>query len=349
MSEIKKTLRKMKIHHDEFVSVQTLIDNCDIESILNKLSEQNLIYYGEIDEKAEVDLVQEKIDQDRLDVADDKFLLFRTTQFDDDKDRVLLRKDGSLTYFAGDLIYHKNKIDRGFDRMILLLGEDHKGYEKRMKAIVKSLKKEAEIDIVLTNLVKFQKNGEEIKMSKRSGSFVKTEDVLSEIPIDVLRFIILSYKRNTNIAFDLEKSITQTAENPVFYVQYGYSRICSLLRKIEEQFAHFKSIESFDEIDRINLKSSDFHNLDKIFSKIIFYPEAIRQSVKQFDPSVLISYVIDLSALFHSAWNFGTENNIKFITESEKENFKNYIILKSIRSIIFAILEIFKIEAMEKM
>lgn len=328
IDDIKTSLSSIKVHHDVFTSVQGLIDNADVSSMLKFLENENLIYKGQLD--GPVDYNIEKNDQESI--------IFKSTSFGDDKDRVIERSNGELTYFGGDFVYHKDKIDRGFNNMILILGSDHKGYQKRMEAIVHSLSKDANIKVILAEMVNFLKNGQPLKMSKRKGNFLIVEDVLSEIDQDLLRFSILSYKRNTVINFDIDKVKEQKKENPAFYVQYACVRCHSVLSDLK-----------ISELD---------HDTDVIFeaehapliSRIIQYGNVINKVIKENEPHFLVEYLIKLASDFHSLWNAGTgDKNLKFNNEDKSKKVSNFLLIKSIHNVLKSGLSLLKIRALEKM
>lgn len=226
MKLIKADLRDLGVQHDIFVSEQKdIVDNNLITDSINELKHQNLIYSGTLEKPLGFD-DQHWTKQTQL--------LFKSTSFGDDEDRVIMKNDETFTYFASDIAYHKHKCDRKFSKMILLLGADHAGYVKRLQAIVSALTGGTKkIDIILTQMVKLLKNGESMKMSKRSGNFVTLQEVLHDLGKDILRFLMLSRKHDSQFEIDIDLAKEQSKDNPVFYVQYAHTRACSIIKKAQ--------------------------------------------------------------------------------------------------------------------
>ena len=216
-------LAKLDIHHDVFFSERTLHgQGGDIDTTLDWLREQGMVYQGRLEPP------KGKVAEDW---EDREQTLFRATDYGDDVDRPLVKSDGSYTYFAADIAYHRNKYLRGFKHMINVLGADHSGYVKRLKAAVKAVSHgEADIDVRICQLVRLLKNGEPFKMSKRSGDLVPLADVVEEVGADATRFMLLYRRNDAAMDFDFALVKEQTRDNPVFYVQYAHARTCSIFR-----------------------------------------------------------------------------------------------------------------------
>ncbi|MDD6088825.1 MAG: arginine--tRNA ligase [Desulfovibrionaceae bacterium] len=211
LNGIKQDLKDFRVGHDVWFSEQSLVDRGAIEQTFQNLKEKNLSF------------------------EQDGALWFRTTDFGDDKDRVLRKSNGLLTYFASDIAYHDDKYKRGFDRVVDVWGADHHGYIPRMRAAVQAIgRKQKAFDVVLIQLVNLLSNGEQIAMSTRSGQFETLADVVKEVGTDAARFMFLSRKSDSPLDFDLELVKQRTMDNPVYYVQYAHARICSVLRKAKE-------------------------------------------------------------------------------------------------------------------
>lgn len=219
----------------------------------------------------------------------------RTTDFGDDKDRVLVKSDGQFTYFAADACYHMDKYDRGFETLIDILGQDHHGYLGRMKAMVECLGHSKDsFEILFTQMVRLFKDGQEFRMSKRQGNFVLMEDLLDQVSVDAARFFFLTRGLDTHMDFDLDLANLKSSDNPVYYVQYAHARICSILRQAAEQGL---AVPSADQTDLTRL--SDEAELD-LMRKLADFPEEIIAAADAREPHRLTRYLNDLATVFHS-------------------------------------------------
>jgi arginyl-tRNA synthetase len=246
--------------------------------------------------------------------------LFRSTAFGDDIDRPLKKSDGSYTYFASDIAYHRSKLERGFRRMIDVWGADHGGYIKRMQAAVAALSDgKAELDVKLVQLVKLLRAGEPVKMSKRAGEFVTLREVVDEVGRDAIRFMMLFRKNDAVLEFDLAKVIEQSRDNPVFYVQYGHARGQSVLRNAREAFPDLPA-------DMINLLEAA--NLDlladpaelPLMRQIALYPRVVEGAAATHEPHRIAFYLYDLASEFHALWTLGnTAPHLRFIIQNDRE------------------------------
>lgn len=279
MKDIQKTLSTLGIKFDIFTSEFKLYQDGKIEKFIEIAEKNQLIT------EAELEAPKGKEQENYI---SQPTLLFKSTEFGDEVDRPLRKQTGEWTYLAGDGAYALDKISRGFLNHILLLGADHKGYVKRLTGVAKAINKDVKVDVKLGELVNFIKNGEPVKMSKRAGNFLTVDDVLNEIHVDILKFIVLTKKMETVINFDLEKAKEQSKDNPVFYVQYASGRCSSVLSKIEEITT-----------DKITIP----HQMHKLLLKINFYKEAILNSGKYLEPNLIVQYLIELSELFHNLWH----------------------------------------------
>jgi arginyl-tRNA synthetase len=255
--------KKLKINFDVWFSEKSLYKNKEIDKALKYLEKNNLTYQKE------------------------GALWFKTTKFGDDKDRVLIKENGKPAYFLSDVAYLKNKFERKFSKLIIILGADHHGYVGRMKAAVEALGHEKEqLDFILVQLVKLIENGKEKKMSKRAGIFIELEELVNEVGLDVARFFFLQRAANSHLLFDLELAKKKSQENPVYYVQYANARICSILKR-----AKVKPGESFD-----NLNNS--LELDLI-KQLLKYEEIIQTVAEDYQVQRLPQYSIELAELVH--------------------------------------------------
>lgn len=289
MALIKHDLADLGIRHDVFTSEQKLRDEGKIETAIGRLTELGHLYRGVLEPPK-----GEKPD----DWEAKEQLLFRSTAFGDDMDRTVQKSDGNYTYFAGDLALTLDKVARGYDVMVYMLGADHGGYVKRMEAITSALSEgRARADVKLCQLVHLYKNGEPVRMSKRAGNFVTVRDVLEEVGKDILRFVMLMRKSTQDMDFDFEKVKEQSKENPVFYVQYAHARAKSVLRGAREQVPDAYSAATPDlalltdpaELSLIRLLAA--------------WPRAVEQAAVASEPHRIIYYLQEVAASFHGLWN----------------------------------------------
>ena len=355
LSLIKNDLLALGIKHDSYFSEKTnLHDKNKIEETLKILEEKGLIYVGKLEapktEKGVGALPEGYDDQDQT--------LFRSTKFGDDQDRVVKKSDGTPTYFGADLAYIRSKFERGARIFIMPLGFDHSGYVKRLTSATSALtNNQAQLKIILCQMVKFVKNGEPLKMSKRAGNFITAREVIDEVGADVLRFIMLTRKNDAPFDFDLSKVIEQSKDNPIFYVQYAHTRCCSVLRNLKNEHLDFYN-KIFDENNQIkSIANFDFlNNLQdeselSLIKKLSSFTRSIEMAVTNFEPHRLAFYLQELSAEFHGLWNKGIENqNLKFILKDNFEtSFARIYLILALKKVISQCLDIFNIKALEEM
>ena len=351
---IKSDLQALGIFHDSYFSEKKQLHNQDkITKIIDFLHQKNLIYIGKLSapktEKGVGAIPEGYDDQDQT--------LFRSSDFGDDQDRVVLKSDGSPTYFGADLAYLKSKFERGARIFVMPLGYDHAGYVKRLTSACNAITDhQAQLKIILCQMVKFVKDGEPLKMSKRAGNFITAKQVLDEIGADALRFIMLTRKNDAPFDFDLNKVVEQSKDNPIFYVQYAHTRCCSVIRNLKNENPEF--YQKIFENNQINLKniSSILENLDdqneiNLIKKIANYIRIIEMAVHNYEPHKIAFYLQDLSAEFHSLWNKGVENpNLKFILVDDfSKTYARILLINSVKKIIANGLEVFNIKALEYM
>jgi arginyl-tRNA synthetase len=316
---IKINLNSLGIHHDHFVFESQLHKNNEIQDTVEKLKKKDLIYYGKI---AAPKFKEKKNWKER------KQLLFKSTLYGDDKDRPLQKDDSSWTYFAGDLAYHNNKINRKFDILINVLGADHTGYIKRINAGVEALSnKKTKLNCKVSQLVKLLKDGKPFKMSKRKGDYITVEDLINEVGRDPVRFIMLSRSNDVELDFDFKKVTEKTKDNPVYYVQYCYARICSVFRNIKNNLN-----------EEINLDIKEFQintHERQIIKKLSEWPKCISISTQRMEPHRIPVYLYELSSLFHSYWNLGKDDaSFRFISNNKPTSLTKLIILKCISYVV---------------
>jgi len=298
MDLIRADLALLGIHHDVFFSEAGLGDA--VARALATLDAKGLIYEG-------------VLEAPKGEAADDweprPQTLFRATQFGDDSDRALKKSDGSWTYFAGDVAYHYDKLTRGFTALVDMFGADHGGYVKRMQAAVKALSdSHVALDVKIVQMVRLFRAGEPVKMSKRSGSFVTLADVVREVGKDVVRFMMLTKRSDTQLDFDFAKVVEQSRENPVFYVQYAHARIHSVQRRAADA--------------GLTLPDADLARLDDEELALVKFaaqwPRTVEAAAAANEPHRIAFYLNDLAAAFHALWNRGNDDpSRRFVIEND--------------------------------
>ena len=331
---IKKNLNSLGINHDNFVSEKELVKNQEVEKVIDFLEQNKFVYKGKIKAPA---------GEDNNNWVEREQLLFRSTDFGDDKDRALQKSDGAWTYFASDVAYHKNKLDRKFDHLINILGADHAGYIKRISSSVDALSSsKGKLICKVSQLVKLIKDKKPFKMSKRKGDYITVEDLIKEVGKDATRFIMLNRSSDVELDFDFDNVIEKSKDNPLYYVQYSYARIASVFRHLE------KDIKS-----EIKINQYDFQYTDdeiNILKKISEWPKCIDAASNKLEPHRIPTYLYELSSLFHSYWSLGKENPDKrFINENKKITDDKLIFLKAISNVIKAGMDIVGVSVPEKM
>jgi len=305
---IKNDLSLIGVSHDIFFSEKSLHDKGAIEKAVKVLQNADLIYRGKLDPP------KGKIPEDW---EDREQLLFKSTKFSDDVDRPLQKSNGEWTYFAADLAYAEDKIERGFNNITMILGADHGGYVKRIKASISALSdNKVNCNIQIMQLVNYYKNGLPFKMSKRSGNFITLEDVVEAVGKDVIRFIMLTRKNDIVMDFDLEKVTEQSKDNPVFYVQYAHARSKSILTNSKEVFPDILDIIKEN---KYNLSLLDTNEDIKVIKTLGLWPRIVEQATIHQEPHRIAYYLNDLASVFHSYWSMGRENkNLRFIIPENK-------------------------------
>jgi len=330
---IKENLNNLGINHDNFSSERSLVENNEVEKVIDKLKSKNFVYTGKI-KAPEGEDNKNWVERDQL--------LFKSTEFGDDKDRALQKSDNTWTYFAGDVAYHNNKLNRNYDILINILGADHAGYIKRITSVVEALSGEKEkLLCKVSQLVKLIKDGKPFKMSKRKGDYITVEDLINEVGKDATRFIMLNRSSDAELDFDFTKVKEKSKDNPLYYVQYCYARISSVFRNI--------NLNINDEI-KINEKLNYSNDEIKIFRKISEWPNCINISHNKLEPHRLPVYLYELSSEFHSYWNMGKENEEKrFIEKDGSIKIEKIVFLKSISNVIKIGMDILGVDTPEKM
>ena len=316
MDEIRGDLAALNIKHDVFFSERSLIEtgNNRVAETIDYLRSKGDVYEGRLPppKGGPID-----------DYEDREQTLFRATAFGDDVDRPLLKSDGSYTYFASDIAYHKSKFDRGFRNLVDVWGADHGGYVKRMEAALKAVTAgKAALDVKIVQLVRLLRNGEPVKMSKRSGDFVTLREVVDEVGKDAVRFMMLNRKNDAVLDFDLAKVIEQSRENPVFYVQYGHARGHSVFRNAREVIPDLPeeagARAAFLEGAAVG-RLTDPAELD-LLRRLALYPRMIEAAAVAHEPHRIAFYLYDLASEFHALWTRGRDlPYLRFIINNDAE------------------------------
>ena len=331
---IKSNLAKLGIKHDKFVSETEIVLNDEVENVIENLKEKNLVYVGKI-KAPKVENEDNWIEREQL--------LFKSTDFGDDKDRALQKLDKSWTYFASDVAYHQNKLNRGHDVLINILGADHAGYIKRITSVVEALSEgKSKLVCKVSQLVKLIKNGKPFKMSKRKGDYITVEDLISEVGKDATRFIMLNRSSDVELDFDFAKVKEKSKDNPLYYVQYCFARISSVFRHVELDINKDLDIREF------NFKYSN--DEIRILKKVAEWPKCIEAASLRLEPHRIPVYLYELSSEFHSYWNMGKEDPSKrFINKEKKIDDDKLVFLKVISNVIRSGMNIVGVETPEKM
>jgi arginyl-tRNA synthetase len=331
---IKKNLKSLGINHDSFVSEKKIVLNKEVESVVSFLETNSFVYKGKIKAPA---------GEDNKNWVEREQLLFKSTDFGDDKDRALQKSDGSWTYFASDVAYHKNKVDRKFDYLINILGADHAGYIKRISSSVDALSgTKNKLICKISQLVKLIKDNKPFKMSKRKGDYITVDDLIEEVGKDATRFIMLNRSSDVELDFDFDAVKDKSKENPLYYVQYCYARISSVFRHLD------KDLNSDVKIDNYNFEYTE--DEIKILKKISEWPKCIDASSTKLEPHRIPIYLYELASEFHSYWNLGKQNPEKrFINDQKNISDSKLVFLKSISNVIKSGMNIVGVDTPEKM
>jgi arginyl-tRNA synthetase len=340
LRQIREDLEALNVNMQVWSSERSYYESGKIEKTLEELREMGLVYRGVLEPpKGKEPDGWEPREQ----------TLFKATEYGDDVDRPVQKSDGGWTYFAPDLAYHYDKIKRGFDVIIDVLGADHGGYVKRMKAIVAALdtEKRVHFDIKLTQLVKLFKNGEPFKMSKRAGTFITLRDVIEQVGPDVTRFVMLTRRNDAPLDFDFDKVLEQSKDNPVFYVQYAHARVCSVLRKAPDAGIV---------VDDATLAAADLTKLGSdaeitVAKKIAEWPRLVEIAGRTNEPHRVAFYLYELASELHSLWNKGNDDtSLRFIQEDDAETSQAKIALaRSVAVVISAGLGILGVTPAQEM
>jgi len=315
LEDIKKDLKDFGVTFDFYFSERELYKENGVSELLSSLQQQGFIY------------------------SDGEALWFKTTAYGDDKDRVVIRKNGEPTYFAADIAYHKNKFARGFDILVDIWGADHHGYMPRLWAAIQALgHRKDDLKIILVQLVNLLRAGEPVAMSTRSGEFVTLREVLDEVGKDGARYNFLMRRSDSHLDFDLEVAKKQSNENPVFYVQYAHARICSIIRMAQEKGL---ALPSFENMKPALLVEPEERTLIKMMAR---YPEMLEGAAKSLEVHRVTFYLNELAGVFHSYYNKN-----KVVTEDAELSAARLVLIDAVRIVLGNALRILGVHAPEKM
>ncbi len=342
MAMIREDLAALNVRHDVFFSEASLQAPQDkVGAFIADFRARDLIYQGRLPPpKGQKDDEWEDREQS----------LFRATQFGDDVDRPLLKSDGGYTYFASDIAYHADKFARGFKQMIDVWGADHGGYVKRMQAAVKAASnQQGALEVRLCQLVKLLRNGEPVKMSKRSGDFITLREVIDEVGRDAIRFMMLDRKNDAELDFDLAKVIEQSKDNPVFYVQYAHARIASVFRQAGVMFEG--QALAPQEIAAADLAALGDDAELALIRLIAQFPRLIEQAAHNREPHRVVFYLYDLASAFHSLWNKGKDlPHLRFINlDARQVTLARLALVRSVQTVLANGLALLGVRAPEEM
>ncbi|AID00033.1 MULTISPECIES: arginine--tRNA ligase [Bacillus] len=314
LEKLRKDLENFRVPFDVWYSETSLYQNGKIDKALDALREKGHVY------------------------EEDGATWFRSTTFGDDKDRVLIKKDGTYTYLLPDIAYHKDKLDRGFDKLINVWGADHHGYIPRMKAAIEALGYEkGTLEVEIIQLVHLYKNGEKMKMSKRTGKAVTMRDLIEEVGLDAVRYFFAMRSADTHMDFDLDLAVSTSNENPVYYAQYAHARICSMLRQGEEQ-----GLKPAADLDFSHIQSEKEYDLLKTIGG---FPEAVAEAAEKRIPHRVTNYIYDLASALHSFYN--AEKVID--PENEEKSRARLALMKATQITLNNALQLIGVSAPEKM
>src|SRR5215831_1518069 len=341
MALIRADLASLGVHHDSFVSEREIVEEGAVDECLAELDRRGLIYTGVLEPpKGKLPDDWEPREQ----------TLFRATQFGDDVDRPLKKSDGSWTYFAGDIAYHRNKFRRGFANLIDVWGADHGGYVKRMQAAVRAVTDgAAALDVKICQLVNLYDKGVPVRMSKRAGTFVTLREVVDEVGKDVFRFIMLTRRNDQALDFDFAKVTEQSKDNPVFYVQYAHARAASVMRHAAEAFAPAQLTDTALAQALLELLSDP--NELALIRLLAGWPRLVEAAAEVHEPHRIAFYLQEVAAHFHALWNKGKdEATLRFILASDRELTRARLALvRGVAAVIASGLTVFGVEPAQEM
>lgn len=340
MGLIRQDLKLINIEHKVFTNERVLIENGTLDKSFKFLEDKDLIYTGTLPPPRG----KEMEDWEPVPLT-----LFRSSNFGDDVDRPLKKRDGTWAYIMPDIAYHYDKIQRGFNLMINMLGKDHGGYEQRLGPTVDAFSDgKAKLKVIYNGMVKILKNGVPVKLSKRSGNLITLREMVEEVGADAVRFFMMTRTPDSELEFDFTKVIEQSKDNPVFYVQYAHARCCSVMRHAAEMF---DAAEITDEkLAQVDMSTLGEAELD-VVKVLINWPRIVEQAALAFEPHRVAFYLQDVAAAFHSWWNKGKDDTtLRFLQEDKKDlTLARLAVVRAVATTIASGLEVLGVEPMEEM
>lgn len=341
MELIRRDLAEMGIFHDVFTSEHEIEQAGKVEEAVGLLEKKGLVYTG---------VLEPPKGKKPEDWEEREQLLFKSSDFGDDIDRPLKKSDGSWAYFSPDIAYHLDKLNRGFRKMVLVLGADHGGYVKRLKAAVAALSdNQAEVDVKLCQIVHFLEAGQPVKMSKRAGTFTTVRDVVDAVGSEVVRFIMLTRKNDAVLDFDLAAVKEQSNDNPIFYVQYAHARASSVLRHAKEECP--AAVDALENVSTKDLQQLTTEDELAVLRFLAAWPRIVESAAAQHEPHRVAFYLQDVAGAFHSLWNKGRDQAVLrfIIPDNAPLTTARLALIEALRYVIQSGLNIFGIEAVEEM
>lgn len=315
LAKIKRDLGRFRVDFDVWFSETSLYEDGQVEASLAELREKGQTY------------------------EQDGATWLRTTDYGDDKDRVLVKNDGTYTYLTPDIAYHRNKYDRGFNRLINIWGADHHGYIPRVKAAMQALGKNPEqLTVLIAQMVSLFQDGEKVKMSKRTGKAVTMVDLMDEVGVDAIRYFFTMRSMDSHLDFDMDLAISTSNENPVYYVQYAHARICSIFRQAEEQGV------AIPQPNAVNFSKLTAEHEYDLLRKMGELPDEITVAANSYAPHRLVRYVYELAAMLHSYYRAE-----RVITEDAEQTAARLVLLGAVRTVIANVLKLIGVSAPERM
>jgi arginyl-tRNA synthetase len=317
LQAIKNQLDELGIRFDSFFSEKALRERGEVSQTLDLLRSRQLTY------------------------TENGAVWFRSTQFGDDKDRTIIKRDGDLTYFASDIAYHRNKFERKFNKLINVWGADHHGYVRRLKAAMQGLGYDPNrLQVVLVQMVQLTRGGEPVRMGKRRGEFVSLEEVLQEVGCDAARFFFLMRKADSHLDFDLDLAKRQSSDNPVFYVQYAHARVASIFEQARQRGVNWNS----SELQRISVERLGLPEEIELIRRMIQFNDVLEESVRELEPHRLVFYLLELAGEFHRYYN-----RCRIISPDVGLSQARLLLVENVQRTIRRGLEILGVEAPMKM
>ncbi|HOR53576.1 MAG TPA: arginine--tRNA ligase, partial [Bacilli bacterium] len=310
---LKKDLEDFNVTFNHWFSETSLYENGDVERTLEYLNKHNFTY------------------------LEDGALWLKSSEYGDDKDRVLVKQDGSLTYLVPDIAYHRNKLNRGYTHLVNVFGTDHHGYVPRLKAAIEMIGGNSNLlDVELLQMVRVLEDGQEIKMSKRSGKAITLRDLIDDVGPDALRYMYVSKALSTQMDLDLSLLKKNSNDNPVYYVQYAHARISSLFKTALDKGLKYQELKEF--------KTLDFAKSNDLVLKLLEYPEIIEEASTKRLPHRVTQYAYELANYLHSYYS-----DVKIITDSEAESNERLNLLKAVQIVLKDALSLIGVKAKDKM